>query len=209
MSMERYRAIKLPTSIKHNHRIYRPVGSLLLIWILAGVLAAPLLYIRKVSMVQFSCLNIDFSHCIEDWPYESSRQGYSIIAMIVVYVIPLGIVVVCYALIGRTLWSDESQQNLQYENAAVSLARKKVARMLVVLIVAFVICWLPYNILSLKVDLTPNHRESNILPFALWLGYAHSALNPLLYWLLDKNFRHCTRDSFKCHESWNTEHPQL
>jgi len=33
--------------------------------------------------------------------------------------------------------------------------------------------------------------------FALWLGHAHSAVNPVVYWFFNKTFRHCVRNALQ------------
>lgn len=56
---------------------------------------------------------------------------------------------------------------------------------------AFTVCWLPFFILAL---LRPfSHSVYNIPPwivsFALWLGYANSMLNPIIYVTFHQDFR--------------------
>ncbi|XP_055956146.1 QRFP-like peptide receptor, partial [Patella vulgata] len=69
------------------------------------------------------------------------------------------------------------------------MSRKQAAKMLIILVILFLICWLPYNIFSLCVDLTSTDAPTSGLPFALWLGHAHSAVNPVMYWVLNRRFR--------------------
>ena len=77
---------------------------------------------------------------------------------------------------------------------AINRSRRSVVRLLVTIVVVFVASWLPYNVVSLRVDLSLDAGEARILPFALWLGHAHSAVNPVLYWFFNKTFRHCVRN---------------
>jgi len=72
-----------------------------------------------------------------------------------------------------------------------------VVRLLVTIVVVFVASWLPYNVVSLRVDLSLDAGEARILPFALWLGHAHSAVNPVVYWFFNKTFRHCVRNALQ------------
>jgi len=77
---------------------------------------------------------------------------------------------------------------------AINRSRRSVVRLLVTIVVVFVASWLPYNVVSLRVDLSLDAGEARILPFALWLGHAHSAVNPVVYWFFNKAFRHCVRN---------------
>ena len=50
-------------------------------------------------------------------------------------------------------------------------------------------CWLPYMGCTLCVELCPSSDVAMaraVLPFCLLLGHAHSAINPALYWLLNR-----------------------
>ena len=94
---------------------------------------------------------------------------------------------------------------------AINRSRRSVVRLLVTIVVVFVASWLPYNVVSLRVDLNLDAGEARILPFALWLGHAHSAVNPVVYWFFNKTFRHCVRNVLQrgcgiCRRSRNQRH---
>ena len=199
LSMDRYIAIKCPMSLRRISGHCQAVRMLLAIWILSGLFACPILFIRRVYTVQFACFDIEIAYCIEQWPRSEDRQIYSIMVMVITYALPLTVVGVCYGLIGRALCSDEFHRKTSDSSATIMLGRKRVARMLIALIVLFVVCWLPYNACSLVLDLRPEFIGSLILPFTMWLGHAHSAVNPVLYWFLNKSFQHCMRKVLSCH----------
>ena len=159
----------------------------------------PVLFVRKVYAVNFDIFNINVQYCVEHWPGNSSRKAYSTFLMIATYVIPIFVVTICYSLIGKALCSSEFHRRTSESSATVMLGRKRVARMLIVLIGVFLVCWLPYNICSLSLDLKLNFRDTLVLPFTVWFGHAHSAINPILYWFLNRNFRHCMRKVLRCH----------
>lgn len=78
-----------------------------------------------------------------------------------------------------------------YDYRQVRLKRnRKAARMLGLLVTAFLVCWLPYIILFplshfLDEDTIPNYATFIIW----WLGYLNSTINPFLYVYSNKNIR--------------------
>ncbi|KAJ9584208.1 hypothetical protein L9F63_021443, partial [Diploptera punctata] len=69
-------------------------------------------------------------------------------------------------------------------------SRRHLANMLAFQVAVLAGCWLPYVGCSLCVELCPSRdvvKARSVLPFCLLLGHAHSAINPALYWLLNRH----------------------
>lgn len=75
--------------------------------------------------------------------------------------------------------------------------RRRVARILLLLAVLFAFCWLPYNVLAILFDLGVN-KNIKLFSFALLLGHANSAINPVLYCFMTRNFRRAVRELVLC-----------
>jgi hypothetical protein len=72
-------------------------------------------------------------------------------------------------------------------------SRRRLATMLMALVAVFAACWVPYLTCTIILELLPLHSTAHslalaLLPFFLLLGHAHSAINPVVYWLLNRNF---------------------
>ncbi|XP_069682460.1 alpha-2Da adrenergic receptor [Periplaneta americana] len=68
-------------------------------------------------------------------------------------------------------------------------SRRHLANMLAFQVAVLAVCWLPYVGCALCVELCPSEdvaTASAVLPYCLLLGHAHSAINPALYWLLNR-----------------------
>ena len=77
-------------------------------------------------------------------------------------------------------------------------SRYKVAKMMIVIIFVFFLCWLPLYIIFTKLKLglqftrfTQLEEKITFLltPFAQWISYINSCINPILYAFLNKKYR--------------------
>lgn len=80
------------------------------------------------------------------------------------------------------------------------LRERKASVTLGVIMTAFTVCWLPFFILAL---LRPFSESVYSVPdwivsFALWLGYANSTLNPIIYVTFHQDFRQAFRYLLCC-----------
>ncbi|KAI5611405.1 C-C chemokine receptor type 5-like [Silurus asotus] len=100
--------------------------------------------------------------------------------------IPLSILAFCYSMI---LWRLQSRRT----------STKLAIRLVVVVMVVFFCCWIPYNIaaflkaLEMKRILTPGCKLSKTIQLLLQIteavAYSHSCLNPFLYVFKGEKFR--------------------
>ena len=81
------------------------------------------------------------------------------------------------------------------------LARRKVIRLLIAVIVSFATCVLPYHIRVLWQTWSEPHLSfwtSLLTPITFVLFYLNSGLNPILYAFLSDNFRRSLRELLLC-----------
>lgn len=86
---------------------------------------------------------------------------------------------------------------------AAILREHKAAVTLAVVIGAFVACWLPYFTLFTVLGLKEHADPYNVPEYSvvLWLGYTNSALNPILYAALNRDFRSAYSHLLRCRYS--------
>lgn len=75
---------------------------------------------------------------------------------------------------------------------------RRITRMVLVVVAAFIICWTPIHIFIIIKTLVEIDQR-NPFVIASWhlciaLGYTNSSLNPILYAFLDENFKRCFRE---------------
>jgi hypothetical protein len=193
LSVDRYLALRAPPADhpgrRHSH-VSRVLGG---IWVAAALLVSPLLYVRRVYVLHFARLNLSLAYCVELWPRAGEREIYGVFLLITTYVLPIAVMAACYTMIGRSLCSPQLHRTGLDRPSAGLQGRKRVARMLAAVISMFIVSWLPYNILSLYIDVHQHYVATQLLPFSLWFAHSHSAVNPFLFWFLNPSFRHCMR----------------
>ena len=68
--------------------------------------------------------------------------------------------------------------------------QEKAFKQLIAIVGGFTICFLPYFLLFLFVAICKNCLNEHVYTFAIWLGYFNSTINPFLYALSNKNYKH-------------------
>uniref|UniRef100_A0A8C6SWU1 Growth hormone secretagogue receptor type 1 n=1 Tax=Neogobius melanostomus TaxID=47308 RepID=A0A8C6SWU1_9GOBI len=212
LSLERYLAVCWPITSKTlvtRRRTKVVIGCL---WLGAAISAAPVLVMVGVEEVQedVGFGDTDNSEC--RWTLYATSSGL-ISAMLILsnlyFLVPFCILGLVYTLIGRTLWlrpqSNHRDQSL-----------KNTIKMLGVIVLAFVLCWLPFHVgrtiffLSFGTAATDSNRPEIMtypnthLYFLYYLSqyfnyvssvlfYLSPAINPLLYNLMSGRYRLAVR----------------
>ena len=68
-------------------------------------------------------------------------------------------------------------------------AKRKVVRMLVIVVIIFAVCCLPFHALFLYMDYFGEVHNLSLIHFVQWLFYANSACNPIVYAVFNTNYR--------------------
>lgn len=87
---------------------------------------------------------------------------------------------------------EQQQFHIEDQNLKSSALRERKASItLGVIMTAFTVCWLPFFILALLRPFSSHvyNIPGWIVSFALWLGYANSMLNPIIYVTFHQDFR--------------------
>ena len=108
------------------------------------------------------------------------------------FFLPLLLITALYTAVCITLWSREVPGEGANQNAQQAEAMKtarKVTQMMIVVVILFVLCWLPYLIIvflqlfgSMKISLP-------VMSFIGCLVQSYSGLNPFIYLTFNRNFR--------------------
>lgn len=214
-------------------------AAVALIWVLAVVImcpAAAALTVEQVHshyMVHSSDRNrtIPLYMCYENFAKPKMRKVYTVVLFVHIYLAPLVAMSLMYGSIAVKLYrSVLENRNLQLQppaNGPVQaqgqqanrqrISRKKimVIKMLILVTLLFMLSWLPLWTLMMMTDyakLSKNQLDllsSYIFPFAHWLAFSNSSVNPIIYGYFNENFKrgfqavckakHCCCSASCCH----------
>ncbi len=192
MSLDRYLAVAHPLGTKHIRTPMKALIISIIIWIVSLSIALPWPVFYTVRIYDnFGPEPVAI--CADDWG--DSRQHkptYFLILFILSYVLPLLIISILSALMIYQLWRLTELEGQAGEESV--RAKRKVTKLVIAVVVVFFICWLPSHVFWLlshfsKTWLRPTYGIYYFRIFAHVLSYGNSAMNPIVYAFLSKNFR--------------------
>ncbi|XP_061482019.1 motilin receptor [Rhineura floridana] len=191
LTAERYIAICFPLRAKVLVTQRRVKALLVGLWVVALLSATPFLFLVGVRQVGNISSDGDIRH--ECGPTVHAQQTGLLGTMLWVttsyFVLPFLCLYILYGLIVRELL----RVNKAHLGGASYRNHQQTVRTLVVLVLAFVICWLPFHVGRI---IYINSNDSWMMLFsqyfnifALQLFYLGASINPILYNLISKKYR--------------------
>ncbi|XP_070538710.1 substance-K receptor-like [Ptychodera flava] len=194
IGIDRYFAVLYPLKVRvTKHRARMLFASIWLVSFLLAIVQAVFAEARKIDYGEKSVYL-----CTEWWPYDSAGVIYEIFMVMVAYFIPLLVLLFCYVRVGRRLWGRQIPGNADRQRDKSYLSsKKKVIKMLILVVVLFMICWLPLHVFMLVTRFSPYiygdtyHQDlmRKINSVVLWLAMSNSFMNPVIYSFLNEGFR--------------------
>uniref|UniRef100_A0A8C0RZ44 Neuropeptide FF receptor 2 n=1 Tax=Canis lupus familiaris TaxID=9615 RepID=A0A8C0RZ44_CANLF len=210
IAVDRFRCVVYP--FKPKLTIKAAFIIIVIIWVLTIVIMSPSAIMLHVQEEKYYQVRLNSQNktspvywCQEDWPNQEMRKIYTIVLFANIYLAPLSLIVIMYGRIGISLFKMTvphiGKQNKEQWHM-VSKKKQKVIKMLLIVALLFVLSWLPLwtlMMLSDYADLSLNElRVINIYiyPFAHWLAFCNSSINPIIYGFFNENFHHAFQDAF-------------
>ena len=186
ISSERFLAVVRP--LKSLAKNTKPARYLIaLTWTISLAMRFPILLANRTVK---SGEKIYCEFCLDGLFWSGSAMAYHKINLIGMYATPLGVMVFLYSATILTLRRrDRPGNSIATEATQPSeLMNKKVSRMVLVVITAFLLCWLLYFIIAVmeayKVSI-----PCNVFYIRLLLAHFNCALTPVLYAIFSENYR--------------------
>nr|XP_061804420.1 neuropeptide FF receptor 1-like [Nerophis lumbriciformis] len=189
-------------------------AAIAFIWVLAMAIMCPAAVALTVEEVPFHYMvyNDDFNHtlvlytCYEDFANPKMTKFYTAILFALIYLVPLMVITLMYGTIGAKLCSSvlakrkPQEVNIQVRGRRhgkpVSSQKKIHAiKMLFLVTLLFMLSWLPLWTVMMMTDYGGLNKDQldlliiYIFPFAHWLAFANSSINPIIYGYYNENFK--------------------
>ncbi|XP_076460155.1 QRFP-like peptide receptor [Babylonia areolata] len=212
---DRFIAITFPLKARVMERRVGLVVTL--VWLSALGIGLPPLFFYTYRQREWQDYVETF--CTDVWPAVStgsggcdqgltSKRAYWTVVTVVLNWLPMAVMTAVYAVIIHRLRCCRLQPASIGRHSTSSVQRQsktKVVKMLLVVLVAFMVCTIPFQVTNLY-PLYSDHHLGDKLPAwhkpvsyaAVFLMYTNSAVNPILYGGLNDNFRLAARQLFLC-----------
>lgn len=219
MFFHRYQAIVNPFTVRASRKkVRRTVILMVLTWLVSCAIASPQAFV----------VTIQNKRCVEDWTGKGGILGnriYTVVAFILLFVLPILVIGSSYIMIIRTLWQPEpslsddattarsvrglsstNNQPSYNANRAYAIRRAKKKRkttyMLLTVIATFLTCMLPFQVIILLQAFVELPFQtvgfSVFVNFSSVLALCSMVCNPFIYSFFSDKFRKAFVDVFRC-----------
>ncbi|XP_013772526.2 tachykinin-like peptides receptor 86C [Limulus polyphemus] len=203
-SIDRYIAIVHPLTPRMPKKVVYLLVAVT--WISGAALSVPTLLYSTTLTYRYPDGSLR-TLCYLNWPDGPAGTSYSdyeynLFFLVMTYVVPMLTMAFTYSKMCCTLWGSrgigvetERQRNL-------IKSKQKVVRMLVVVVLIFAICWLPYHIYFLYTfhfpEVLQNPYVQHVYLAFYWLAMSNSMYNPIIYYLMNNKFRMYFKIAMSC-----------
>ncbi|XP_008046464.1 somatostatin receptor type 5 [Carlito syrichta] len=197
MSVDRYLAVVHPLRSARWRRPHVAKLASATVWALALLMSLPLLVFADVQEGWGTC-NLSWPEPVGRW-----AAAFIIYTAVLGFLAPLLVICLCYLLILVKVRASGVRVGCMRRRS-----ERKVTRMVVVVVLVFVGCWLPFftvNIINLAFVLPEEPASAGLYFFVVILSYANSCANPVLYGFLSNNFRQSFRKVLCLRKAKGTE----
>ncbi|KAI3357677.1 hypothetical protein L3Q82_016078 [Scortum barcoo] len=195
ISVERYIVVCYPMgAVLFQTR--HAVAGVVLSWVWSFVWNTPPLFgwgSYELEGVKTSCAPNWYSRDI-------GNMSYIIIYFLFCFAVPFSIITVSYL---RLLWTLRQVTKLQVSEAgSTNRVEVQVARMVVVMVLAFLVTWLPYAAMALAVIMDPTlYIDPITATIPVYLAKSSTVYNPIIYTFMNRQFRGYAIPTVLC--GWN------
>uniref|UniRef100_A0A3P8WPB4 Parapinopsin a n=1 Tax=Cynoglossus semilaevis TaxID=244447 RepID=A0A3P8WPB4_CYNSE len=195
ISVERYIVVCYPMgAVLFQTR--HAVAGVVLSWVWSFIWNTPPLF----GWGSFELEGLELS-CAPNWySRDYGNMSYIVIYFFLCFAVPFSIIMVSYA---RLLWTLRQVTKLQVsEGSSTNRVEVQVARMVVVMVLAFLLTWLPYAAMALAIILDSSlYINPLIATVPVFLAKSSTVYNPIIYVFMNRQLRRYAIPTILC--GWN------
>lgn len=199
IAADRYMAIVHP----FQPRLSAPSTKAIIagIWLVALALASPQCFYSTITVDEGA------TKCVVAWPNDNGGKMlllYHLVVFVLIYFLPLLVMFGAYSVIGLTLWKRAVPRHQAHgANLRHLQAKKKFVKAMVLVVLTFAICWLPYHLYfilgTFQEDIYYHKFIQQVYLALFWLAMSSTMYNPIIYCCLNHRFRSGFRLAFRCY----------
>ncbi|XP_055606216.1 allatostatin-A receptor isoform X2 [Uranotaenia lowii] len=196
MSLDRFLAVVHPITSMSVRTEKNAIIAITVTWFVILTTAIPVAISHGI--LRYPSKGEDYTACLF-----LHTEGYSLIAFHVSfflssYIVPLTLISMLYVGMLARLWKGAPGGRVSDESRR---GKRRVTRMVVVVVLAFAVCWCPIQMILVLKSLNRyevTHVSIIVQIVAHVLAYTNSCINPVLYAFLSDNFRKAFRKVVWC-----------
>ena len=207
IALERFIAVVFPLRISMLTSRMR-VALIVLTWIVGSAVHAPYFYIFKLVETGME------ARCRPSWApafaEPMSSKIYATFLCVFLILIPFSLLSVIYSIIVWTLVRERNALKHAVRGGVIrGRMNRNVLKMAVTIVAVFAICWAPFNIYMFVLIFVWNWKvpfcnTSNFQFTAVFLAYANTAINPLVYFVFVEHYRRILRKTLSVSKLYTT-----
>ncbi|XP_053739745.1 proteinase-activated receptor 2-like [Synchiropus splendidus] len=199
ISVQRYWAVVHPLSQGQRDNCVA-VGVSVAVWVVVWLITIPLyLYDQQVKV---SNMGIFTCHDVTKPSQKKTAAGYFLTMGTLGFVVPCVVIIISYVLMLKALRTSMT-------DPTIAKKRRKAVVLIVTVLVMFVVCFTPSNIMLLvHYVLLLREAPNNLYGFyitTLCLASLNSCIDPFVYYFISEDFRQHVKNTFLCRSERTVE----
>ncbi|XP_052028527.1 pyroglutamylated RF-amide peptide receptor-like [Apodemus sylvaticus] len=202
IAVERHQGLVHPFKMKRQYTNQRAFTMLGVVWLVAIVIGSPMWHVQRLEIKYDFLYEKEHICCLEEWSNPVHQKIYTTLILVTLFLLPLLLLSVLYGKIGYELWikkrvGDGSVLRTIHGKEMFKIARKKkrAVIMMVTVVVLFAVCWAPFHTVHMMIEYSNFEKEYDevtikmIFAIVQIIGFFNSICNPIVYALMNENFK--------------------
>ncbi|KAK2167354.1 hypothetical protein LSH36_29g09000 [Paralvinella palmiformis] len=199
VAMDRYMVILYP--LRPRLTFAAGIWIVAVTWLLGAAMSLPFPLFARVQTIELALDSANCCRLVYPDPEQLYDRYMTLATFIAQFVIPISLAAVAYGQIVQKLWSRKLVGHATYrQKFNHEKTRRRTIKMLIVVVLVFVLCWLPLNLYHILTDFHPDPERYiyNSATFLAchWLAMSSCCYNPFIYCWFNGHFRHVLRSLF-------------